>query len=149
MKATIPASAIGNFSSVEQKRLYDKMTSIMQPVKEVADQFVACDNQPPDANTRAGSVLLDGHYQGDHTYTGVCLFDPATKELGSLDAQVKHEDFSQIDLDADFTWSSSGGRPGVSYAHYSVQRSEAGVVTWSGPQGSVHVNADGSLFMDS
>ena len=145
---SIPASAIGNFSSLEQKRLYDKMTRVMQPVKEVADTFIACDNQPPDHNTKAGSVLLDGLYNSANTYSGLCQFDPSTKAVTKLDVQVKHEDFSKVDVDADFIWTSSGIPPGVSYRNYSV-RSESGVTTWSGPQGSVCVNADGSLTMDN
>lgn len=144
---SIPASAIGNFSSLEQKRLYDKMTRIMQPVKEVADTFIACDNMPPDVNTKAGSVLLDELYNSSYTYSGLCQFDPTTKEVQSLDVHVKHEDLSKMDLDADFTWSSSGRRPGVSYSDYSI-RSESGVTTWSGPLGCVRVNAEGTLFLE-
>lgn len=149
MKASIPASAIGNFSSVEQKRLYDRMNRVMQPVKETADQFIRCDNVATDANTRAGSVLLDGVYTNANTYCGVCQFDPATKAIKSMDVRVTHLDYSKIDPDVDFVWSSSGGRPGESHYHYTVQQDAAGVTTWTGPQGSVHVTPDGSLFMDT
>lgn len=138
MLNSIPASHIGNFTSVAEKRLYDKMTAVVKPAQEMADSFIRCDNQAADQNNSVrGSVLLD-----TPSLSGVCQFDPDTKVVKRLDAETVS--YPTLDEDFDFEWPPRGG---MTREHYSIARGDDGKVTYQTRQGTVTMNPDGSLFM--
>ncbi len=138
MKGIVPRENIGNFNSVAQKRLYEAGLGIRQAAIEVADRFIALDDQPGDANRpRHGSVLLDG-VGSDQQLKGFCRFEPATRAVDRLEAEVVS---SGVLLDP------VAVAPPRSETT-KIERTDEGV-TYSTSIGTMRMNSDGSIFVDT
>lgn len=90
---TIQSNEVGRFTSVPQKRVYDKALQIMGECNNLAGRAIALDNNTSDDHNKdQGFVLLDRASLYNDSFTsglsqmiGSCKFEPSTRTVESLD----------------------------------------------------------------
>lgn len=135
MQGTVRA---GSFTTVTQKRLYEQGEGIRKAALKLAERFQSLDDSAADANRPTpGSVLLDG-WEDAGTLSGFCRFDPTTRQVESLDAELVASPDSPTAFDYVTPRHErvhiETGRPGVTYRT---------------SEGTMRVNPDGSIFVDT
>jgi hypothetical protein len=130
---TIAKDRIGKFTSLAEKRTYDRAISIKSAAETAAKKMQGFDESPQDLNSASyGHVLLDrADLDSITSLSGYCQFDPHDGEIQKLDYK-RQSVFESV----------------MTEETVRMEQKSDGTTFYQSKDGSLTVDAKGNLMFD-